>query len=101
MSGYCIFVGNSWGDKVGNSLGASVLVFLLAFSLLRLLVCFLYTIVINCSFIRPLSAMDLKMFSCYYVSVTTTIRYQLAIDSPHPASEDWNRGCTLPPVAGD
>lgn len=93
MSGYCIFVGNSWGDKMGNSLPAEVLVFLLAFSLLGLLVCFLYTVVIKCSFICLL-------FSCYYVTVIA-IHYGLAIDSPHGASEGWKRGCTLPPVAGD
>lgn len=100
MSGYCIFVGNSWGDKTGNSLRADVLVFLLAFSLLRLLVCFLYTAIISCSFIHSLSATDVKMFSFYYVTVIA-IHYQLAIDSPHGASESWNTGCTLPPVAGD
>lgn len=82
MSGYCIFVGNSWGDKMENSLQAEVLVFLLAFSLLGLLVCFLYTIVINCSFICPLSVTGLKMFSCYYVTVIA-IHYAFAIDSPH------------------
>lgn len=66
---------------MGNSLRANVLGFLLAFSLLRLLVWFLYTVIISCSFIRSLSAMDVKMFSFYYVTVIA-IHYRLAIDSP-------------------
>ncbi|KAK7813715.1 hypothetical protein U0070_001421, partial [Myodes glareolus] len=45
---------------------------------------FPYTVVINCSFIRSLSAADVKMVSSYYVAAIA-ILYRLAIDSPHGA----------------